>query len=318
MSVTQKLIVSLLSLSLTLIACSGDDNQDASPAAVADTVDVNNVQSYSQAVANNLFLIDISATNTTTDYTNELSNRFAQIGDAFATANISPGYYGNTDITQQLVQVYDRYFSMCTSNHSAASHVSGQMSLNFNSSFSYSFSGSTSYNNLCLIGANNVFVTLNGKVSFSGNQDTIKVNFNNFSVAVSEQTSIVNCSISLNATGITSNTCSDIANAKFAFKNSNDNSLLNNISVSSDQNGTYLNIDGTIKTGDGFLTVTSDIPLKICSSGIGGFEDGLIIMSGSNGSQASLDFNYADCSTAQWCVSDGAGGQICDVVTYRP
>lgn len=321
MRYTNKLTATLLSMSLLislalggLVACSGGDDSSVPPPP-ADTIDNTNIQSYSQSIANNVFLTNTSSASTSSSYTSQLATAYTKIGDAIATQNIPPGNYSQS-ITNELVQVYDQLLTICNSNNSSASHVSGFMSLAYHSSVDFSFSGTVSFNQLCFDDGQANQITLNGGVSFSGNQDSITVDFNNFAFTANGQSNIIDCSVSLSGSGTTT-TCGDITNAVINYTNNADNSLLSGITVSSDANGSYVNISGSINTANGYLNINTDTPLKICGNGSGGFESGLLLLNGSNSTQATLDFTDPSCSTATWCISDGNGGQTCDVVSYR-
>ena len=298
-----------------LVACSGG-NDNSVPPPPADTIDNTNIQSYSQSIANNIFLADTSSTSTSSSYTNQLANAYTQMGDAIAASqNIPPGTY-NQNITQDLVQVYDQSFNICNTNNTAASHVSGIMSITYVSSVNFSFSGTVNFNQLCFDDGQGNQLIMNGGISFSGDQNGITVDFNNFGFTINGQTNVANCSVSVSSSG-TSSSCGDITNSVINYSNNSDNSLLSGITVTSDANGSYVNIDGSINTANGYLNIITDTPLKICSNGSGGFESGLLVLNGSNSSQATLDFTDPSCSTATWCISDSNGGQICDVVAYR-
>lgn len=294
-----------------LAACASDDNDNSAPAPAAITV--NNVESFSQSVANSVQTVNPQSSGNAANFSSQLL-AIAPALTSLNGINITSSS-GTVDISNSLQTQFSTLFTNCNTDGTAG-HVSGTLTYNYVSPTNYSFSGSIQFNQLCLqLTATNQNANLDGLITFSGDQNGFKFSMVNLKIESNGQVVTANCSINQSGSTVTSD-CDALNNSTLTGISNTDSASVSGITVIDNQDGTFsLSINGRIDTPNGFLNISTETPLHICSGG--GFQAGKLLLTGSDNTQATLDFTDTNCSSAEWCMSDGNGGQTCNTIVYN-
>lgn len=315
-------------ISTALFACSGDDNaQNQTAPAKPATISKSNAGDYSAALAKTTTKLDTNPNGTgTTDAVttvpsvagDAISGIASEIGTKIA-ADAASGTVPSS-ITVDLASILNNALPACTAE--GASNLTSSLNvdnISVSNGISYNVSGSIDFNNFCM--ANNGTVSeiyLNGSILISGNQDNIDIKFDSFTIAANGQIASPGCSFSFTSDGGVTTDCNDIANSTLRIEDLAANIDVDGIHLASDANGNItVSIDGSVETADGFVNVSTPTPLALCDNGA--FSAGEVIISGSDNTQASINFSDANCTfKAQWCFAEPDSGldPVCTPFDY--
>jgi len=302
----------------TFFACTNSDDPKQNPPAKPAQLSADNAGNFSMALAETSSKIDANANGTgTTDNITTVPTLTGEavsgIGAGIASAITNGG--GSVDLTA----LFDTNLPGCAADE--ASKITGSITVdNVDANVpSYDISGSINFNNYCYASGGAVGnIYLNGSILISGNQDTIDINFDGLSITANGQTANSSCSFSVNfVEGVSTTTdCGDIANSTISVEDIVAHLGLDGITVTKNPDGSFsVSIAGNLDTPEGFVNVSTEIPLLLCNGG--GFSEGKVLISGDNNTQVSVDFTDPNCSQATWCIADPAGGEpTCDTIVY--